>query len=161
VTESVLKSWEEVNECLQMIGEAERDLALIDSVMNESIAEAKRRAEEESRQYNDTVKVKAALVQQFVTAHKSELNGKSRKMPFGSVGFRASTSVSLPKDQGAVIQSLKAHGMFDCLTVKTTVNKEILKTYAEKDIMEVGASLKKKDDFWYETAKDTVAEKGA
>ena len=37
-----------------------------------------------------------------------------------------------------VIKTLKKYGMGDCITVKESVNKDILKTYDEKTILSVG-----------------------
>ena len=51
--------------------------------------------------------------------------------------------------------------MEDCIIVKETVNKDVLKTYDEKDIIKVGASLKKEDTFWYETRKEDSLTKDA
>ena len=58
-----------------------------------------------------------------------------------------------------VAKDMQNSGMMDCLNTKVTVNKEVLKTYAEKEILSVGASLKKEDTFWYETEKATVQDK--
>ena len=44
--------------------------------------------------------------------------------------------------------------MDDCIQVEEKVNKDVLRTYEEKEIIAVGASLKKEDTFWYETKKD-------
>ena len=64
----------------------------------------------------------------------------------------------LPKAAEGVIRTLKKLGMGDCINLTETVNKEVLKTYDEKTILMVGASLKKKDTFWYETKKEELAE---
>lgn len=116
VTEQVLKSWDEVNDSLKLIGEAQNAI--------------------------DTI--------------EAELKGKSKKLAFGTLGFRLSTKLILPKAIKTVIESLQRNGMMDCLTTKVTVNKEVLKTYDEAEILNVGASLKREDTFWYETDRHTV-----
>ena len=50
-----------------------------------------------------------------------------------------------------MIAALRKRGMEDCISVKETVNKDILKQYDEQRILEVGGSLKVEDAFWYET----------
>ena len=97
-------------------------------------------------------------LKEFTVLNKADLKGKTKEMPFGRVGFRLSTKLVLPKVVETVINSLKKYGMADCVVVKETVNKEILKTYDEATILAVGASLKKEDTFWYETKQEKIAD---
>lgn len=39
----------------------------------------------------------------------------------------------LPKQVEKVIKTLKKYGVGDCITIKESVNKDILKTYDEED----------------------------
>ena len=48
--------------------------------------------------------------------------------------------------------------MDDCITVKEGVNKDILKSYDEKDILKVGGKLHKEDTFYYEIEQMAVSE---
>lgn len=159
VTEAVIGSWDEVNEALKVIGDAQDEIAAIEAEMNSLITEIKAEAKEKIKPYESAIKMKELMIQQYTSEHREELKGKSYKLAFGTVGFRLSTKLILPKDLKTVIKNLQMNGMMDCLTTKVTVNKDILKTYAEKEILNVGASLKKEDTFWYETEKDTVQDK--
>lgn len=159
VTEQVLQSWDEVNEALKDIGKAQDEIAAIEAEMNSKIAEIKAEAKEKVKPYETDIKVKELMIQQYTSEHRDELKGKSFKLAFGTVGFRLSTKLVLPKDLKTIIKNLQLNGMMDCLNTKVTVNKEVLKTYAEKEILNVGASLKKEDTFWYETEKSTVQDK--
>lgn len=131
-----LKSWDEVNAALKLIRDNEIELELIEADMGKKIADIK----------------------EFVTLNKAELKGKSREMDFGKVGFRMSTKLMLPKQVEKVIKTLKKYGMGDCITVKESVNKDILKTYDEKTILSVGGTLKKEDTFWYETNREELSD---
>lgn len=159
VTEQVLRSWDEVNESLKVIGKAQDEIAAIEAEMNSKIAEIKAEAKEKVKPYETDIKVKELMIQQYTSEHRDELKGKSFKLAFGTVGFRLSTKLVLPKDLKTIIKNLQLNGMMDCLNTKVTVNKEVLKSYAEQEILNVGASLKKEDTFWYETDKSTVHEK--
>lgn len=159
VTEQVLNSWDEVNEALRVIGQAQDEMAAIDAELNQQINELKAAAKEKAKPFETEIKVKELMIQQFVAEHRDDLKGKSYKLAFGTVGFRLSTKLVLPKDLKTIIKNLQSSGMMDCLNTKVTVNKEVLKTYAEKEILSVGASLKKEDTFWYETEKATVQDK--
>ena len=156
ITEQALGSWEEVNAALKKIGEAQLEIDLIEPDMNASISAVKEEAKEKVKKHEEDIKLQELMIQQYVTEHKDELNGKSLKLAFGMVGFRMSTKLILPKNVHTIIENLKKNGMLDCLNTKVTVNKDVLKTYDEKEIIKVGASLKKEDAFWYEVEKVSV-----
>lgn len=148
---SSLKTWEEVNQALKAIAEAVNEIAIVEAAMNVQIDAIKSVNDEKIKGYREEIKKQELLIKEFVTDSKDELDGKSKDLTFGKVGFRKSTKLILPKAVERIIASLRKHGMEDCIVVKETVNKDILKTYDEKDILKVGASLKVEDAFWYET----------
>lgn len=157
--EPALKSWEEVDSTLKEIREAEIALTDISTAAEKMILDIKQQAEEDAQQYKDKIKQLELQVKEFTTVHRDEmLPAKSKEMTFGQVGFRMSTKVILPKKVERVIAKLKKLGMGDCIITKETVDKDILKTYDEKTILEVGGTLKKTDAFWYETKQEKIAE---
>ncbi len=158
VTEPQLKSWEEVDACLKVMGDAENQISVITAEMNAAIAEAKKEAEEKAAQYKEMIKQNEGKIKEFTTVRKEELKGKSRQLTFGTVGFRQSTKLLLPQDTGEVILRLRENGMADCINVKETINKDTVKSYPEEEILKIGGYLQRSDSFWYETDKDTLAE---
>ncbi len=157
--EPALKSWEEVDSMLKQIREAEIALTDISTTAEKLILDIKQQAEEDAQQYKDKIKQYELQVKEFTTVHRDEmLPAKSKEMTFGQVGFRMSTKVILPKKVERVIAKLKKLGMGDCIITKETVDKDILKTYDEKTILEVGGTLKKSDAFWYETKQEKIAD---
>lgn len=156
--EPSLKSWDEVDSTLKEIREAELEMSRITADMEKCILDAKQKAEEQASPYRDQIKKMELQLKEFVTLNKDELKGKSREMAFGRVGFRMSTRLMLPKAVDKVVKQLRKPGMGDCIDVKESVNKDILKTYDEKTILMVGASLKKTDAFYYETKQEELAE---
>lgn len=157
MAEPSLKSWDEVNSTLRKIRDAEIALQQIEADMEKCVADVKEKAEEQSIPWRDEIKKLELQVKEYVTVNKDDLNGKSREMTFGSVGFRLSTKLQLPKAVDKVIKQLRKMGMGDCINIKETVNKDILKTYDEKTILLVGGTLKKEDAFWYETKREELA----
>ena len=122
---------------------------------------ARKRMEEPSLKSWDEVNAALKMIRDNeieLELNKAELKGKSREMDFGKVGFRLSTKLMLPKQVEKVIKTLKKYGMGDCITVKESVNKDILKTYDEKTILSVGGTLKKEDTFWYETNREELSD---
>lgn len=154
--EPTIKNWEETDEVMKKLLECQLEVEKIEAEMNKDIAEIKKAAEDLARPYKDNIKKNELLLKEFVTVHKSELDGKSKRMNFGTVGFRMSTKVVLPKMIEAVLENLKKYGMHDCINTKETVNKDILKTYEPDVILNVGGTLKTEDTFWYETKRDAL-----
>lgn len=158
IEEPALESWEEVDSTLKKIREAELEVSRISADMEKCIIDIKENTEKQIVPYKNEIKKLELQVKEFVSLNKDELKGKSREMTFGTVGFRMSTKLVLPKVVDKMIKQPKKLGMGDCVTVKESVNKDILKTYDEKTILMVGASLKKEDTFWYETKQEEIAD---
>ena len=149
-----LKSWEDVNDALRQIAEAQIALGEIQSDMQKQILGAQKVAEEQSKPLNDNVAKLEREIKSFVTDHRDEM-GKTKSMvlTFGEVGFRLSTSVSLPRAKEKleeIIRRLKSRQMTDCIVVEEKVSKEALKKYGEDTMNAVGATWKQSDVFGYE-----------
>lgn len=149
-----LHSWEDVNDALRQIAEAQIALGEIQSDMQKQILGAQKVAEEQSKPLNDNVAKLEREIKSFVTDHRDEM-GKTKSMvlTFGEVGFRFSTSVSLPRAKEKleeIIRRLKSRQMTDCIVVEEKVSKEALKKYGEDTVNAVGATWKQSDVFGYE-----------
>lgn len=90
-----LHSWEDVNDALRQIAEAQIALGEIQSDMQKQILGAQKVAEEQSKPLNDNVAKLEREIKSFVTDHRDEM-GKTKSMvlTFGEVGFRLSTSAT-------------------------------------------------------------------
>ena len=149
-----LHSWEDVNDALRQIAEAQIALGEIQSDMQKQILGAQKVAEEQSKPLNHNVAKLEREIKSFVTDHRDEM-GKTKSMvlTFGEVGFRLSTSVSLPRAKEKleeIIRRLKSRQMTDCIVVEEKVSKEALKKYGEDTVNAVGATWKQSDVFGYE-----------
>lgn len=149
-----LHSWEDVNDALRQIAEAQIALGEIQSDMQKQILGAQKVAEEQSKPLNDNVAKLEREIKSFVTDHRDEM-GKTKSMvlTFGEVGLRLSTSVSLPRAKEKleeIIRRLKSRQMTDCIVVEEKVSKEALKKYGEDTVNAVGATWKQSDVFGYE-----------
>lgn len=149
-----LKSWEDVNDALRQIAEAQIALNDIESDMQKQIVGAQKVAEEQSKPHNDRIAKLEREIKDFVTEHRDEMGkAKSKALTFGEVSFRLSTSISLPRAKEKleeIIRKLKARKMMDCIVAKEEVSKEALKKYGKDTVNAVGATWKQKDVFGYD-----------
>lgn len=155
--EPTLATWDDVDRCLREIGECEIAMGEIEAEMNIAINEAKEKAAKMGKPIQTNLVKLEAMVREFVEEQKAEMDAKSKQLNFGRVGFRQSTSVSIPtKKLDSIIKNLKKFGMEDCIITKETVNKEVLVRYPEKDIAKVGAARKVEDKFWLEADREKI-----
>ena len=159
IEEPTLKSWEDVNDALRQIAEAQIALGDIESDMQKQIIGAQKVAEEQSKPIKDAQARLEREIKAFVTEHRDEMGkAKTMTLTFGEVGFRLSTSISLPRAKEKleeIIRRLKSRQMHDCIVVKEKISKDALKKYGEDTVNAVGATWKQKDIFGYDvnTAK--------
>lgn len=155
-----LKTWEDVNAALREIAEEQIALSEIDGEMNKQIIGIKKTAEQDAKPHADRISKLEKDIKEYVEEHRDEL-GKKKTMAlnFGEVGFRLSTTISLPKAKDKVaeiIKKLRARKMIDCIIIDEKVNKDALRQYGEDKVVAVGATWKSKDVFWYEAARDKL-----
>ena len=150
----VLKTWEDVNDALRQLAEAQIALGDIESDMQKQIIGAQKVAEEQSKPIKDAQARLEREIKAFVTEHRDEMGkAKTMTLTFGEVGFRLSTAISLPRAKEKleeIIRRLKSRQMHDCIVVEEKISKEALKKYGEDTVNAVGATWKQSDVFGYE-----------
>ncbi len=149
-----LKTWEDVNDALRQIAEATIAIGDIESDMQKQIVGAQKIAEAQSKHHKDKIARLEREIKDFTVEHRDEMGkSKSKTLTFGEVGFRLSTSISLPRAKEKleeIIRKLKARQMTDCIVVEEKVSKEALKKYGEDTVNAVGATWKQRDEFGYD-----------
>lgn len=146
----VLKTWEDADLNLAEIAEIDMKLLAVEADMNLKIAEAKQAAFLQEETLKERKEKLAHEIKEFAENNRSEfIDMKTKILTFGKVGFRQSTSIVISK-VNQVIEALKIKAMLDCITVKESVNKEVLRNYPDEVIAAVGARKKVEDVFWLE-----------
>ena len=158
-----LKSWDEVNLNLAEIGEQERKFEQITATMQEEIDEAKLKAEDAAKPCQERIEELSHQIKLFADKYPDDFKGKKTKLlTFGSLGYRKSTKIRLPRGSekvAAMIKLLKAKRMSDCVVKPPEkIDKEALKKYSVKRITGIGATLKIEDVFWYEVDREQLEE---
>ena len=122
--------------------------------MQRQIIGAKKVAEQDSKPHADRISKLERDIKEFVEDHRDELGkAKTKPLNYGSVGFRLSTSVSLPKSKdklNEIIRKIKARKLKDCIVTEEKISKEGLKKLGESVVVAVGAKWSQKDIFGYD-----------
>lgn len=153
-----LTSWDEVDKAMEDILLAKGRICEIEVDMNRKIDRIKSAADNAAGPVRERIDELALQIRDFVTAHRGELKGKSRKLTFGETGFRLSTKVHVPsKKTDEVIRLCREYGMDDCIAVKESVLKDVMKRcYSAEEIARTGAELRVTDEFWYDVNEETL-----
>lgn len=154
-------TWDEADEALRQIGEAQRAIEAEEHRMQEEIDLAKEKAAAASLPYRTLIGDLEQRLAAFAELNREGLGSrKSREMNYGMLGYRKSTKVVLPRGAAKVleiIKKLRARGMGDCIiTPAEKIDKDALKKYPPNDIVDIGASLDVQDAFWYEVKREAI-----
>ena len=152
-----LKNWDDVDMALRLKGECELGIDTIEADMNMRINDIKQESEKLAKPLKEKIKLLEGQIKEYAEENKTDIEGRTKNLTFGKVGFRLSSSVAVPtKKLSKIIDNLRKFGMENCIKITETVNKEILETYSDKDIAKVGAARKVEDKFWCEADKEKI-----
>ena len=179
-SDTKIESLEQVNLALRDIGQAEKELALIDAKANEEISKLKEKALKEGEENRKFITETVAKIQSYAEYNKSELfkDTKSLELAFGKIGYRKSTKISVKKTtldmlkkllDGRKLELEKAESeekrnaitvlitkIQSCIRVKEEPNKESLGLMDNAFLKTVGASRKITNDFFCEANIEEV-----
>jgi phage host-nuclease inhibitor protein Gam len=152
-----LSTWDEVDQALRKIGECEIGIETFEADMNREINDAKAKAEKLVKPLQTAMTVLEAQVRSFVTERKKELDGKSRALTFGTVGFRQATSITYStKKTEEILERLKKLGMTNCIAVKESISKAALALYPDKELNKAGVTRKVEDQFFCDADREKI-----
>lgn len=153
MAEPKLKSFEEVNQHLAEMAELQRQIELEQSACNESVDQLKAVSQDKIKPLIDDMKTRELLIKEYCEHHRESFEKvKTKKLTHGSVGFRLSSSVSIP-DPLYTIEQLRALGLNHCIRSKIDPDKDQIKQLDREQLNQIGASVKPKNTFGYELAK--------
>ncbi len=154
-----LLDWSAVDTTLRDIRECRHSLTEMDVEKSRAIDDIKDRYGKMALPLQNRIKRLEADVKEYVSAHREELNGKSKQLNFGTVGYRISSSIVASTSKlGDIIAKLKAMGHSECVKVTETLDKKALGRCSADVILAVGAYVKQTDDFYYDLEEDSLAD---
>ena len=99
------------------------------------------------------VKALESEVKAYVDLHRAELDGKSRALNFGTVGYRVSSKLMLASSRVAeAIATLKVLGHTELIKTTETLDREALKRQPGDILQQVGAYIRTVDEFYYDVS---------
>ena len=153
------KGWPDVDAALRDIRECQNALKECEVERDRRIDDARSDYTQRATPLENRVKRLENDIKAFVDAHRAELDGKSRRLLFGTVGYRASSKLVLPPAKVAdAIATLKSLGHTELLKISESLDREALKKKPETFLSQLGAYVLQRDTFYYDVQEDAPAE---
>ena len=89
-------------------------------------------------------------------------SARSLALTHGRIGWRwTPPAIKLLKKAESVIAALKSHGLADAVIVRESVNKDVLATYPDERLKEIGAKRTQREEFFVDLADEANAGRAA
>ena len=161
-TAPVLKSLEDVDSALAQIAAQRRQIALIETDMNEAIDTVKANAAAEAEPFRVEIAGLEQSLVRYAEYNKGELfaRRKSVELTFGTFGFRASTKLKLLAKMtwARVLQNIHDWNRPELVRVKEEPDKEVMKRLSDQELKELGCKVVQEDVFFYELAEQELGQ---
>lgn len=157
--EPALHSWIDVDNAMHDIHEAQNTMTEIEAAKNRMIDAAKADYAKLAEPLQNRIKRLEADIREYVAAHRAEMDGKSRRMTFGTVGYRLSSKLMAPAAKLAdIIRAVKQLGLTDCIKTTEQLDKDALKRLPADKLAATGAYIKQVDEFYYDIDHESMAD---
>lgn len=147
----VIPNWEHADETIRRIGELMSGIAKAEDAARDKINKVKQELAARTKDMQESVDLHTQSLEMFCDSHKGDFGkGRSKKLNFGTLGWRKSKSVSVTKKTVEKIKEVFGRKAATYIHVKETPDKEALAKLTDEQLVDVGARRKVTDDFFVE-----------
>ena len=149
--EMAIQDYESVDKALKRLCELEVKITHIEGEVTLACNKIKEEYKPQVESLNNEANFIRAEIESFCESHKADFADKrSKELVFGTIGYRLSKSVSLPRVKAKVeslIAAIKSFGLRDCLIYEEKPNKEAIAELDEGSLVKLGLKRVVKDNF--------------
>ena len=144
-TESIYKSWQEVDDAMKVLGEKSVALTKLEGEQTVQINEIKSKTLKKAGDLKNDITLIQKNIERFADAHKSEfLQKRTKKLNYGTISYRIVKKV-VCSDVDDAIKCLRALNMDFCIRTKMELDKDVLIEQDEKLLQKANISIKTED----------------
>lgn len=151
---------EQAKQILAEIARLKRNIAAVESDMNNSICRIRNAANAFAKPRRERLHLLVESLAMIAEKNKEHAFCKKRSIatPFGNFGFRRSKEIRPTKDQkwGEVLERIQKYGLQEAIRIRVDINRERLHEWPDALLKKVGAMRVEKDSFWYELREDAL-----
>jgi len=147
-----IESFEQADTILRDIGDLQMQIKQAEATAKDAIDEAKELLAEITKPLTEEIKNKVKSLEAFCLHHKKDFaEQKSKKLNYGTLGWRLSTSIITSRDTIKYIkEEFSGRQIDELVRIKETVNKEALAKLTEEQLADIEAQRVRKDVFFAE-----------
>lgn len=149
-----ITDWQGADAFVRQIGNLQRSIEAAQGSARGDINEIKDGLAEEVKPLHEEIKLLTASLELFANSHAGDFGkARSRKLNFGTLGWRKSTSIHTKKTTLDLIKEVFSRAKAAaCIRVKEEVDRDALAKLTDEELAEVGARRKSRDAFFVEPA---------
>ncbi|WP_334083920.1 host-nuclease inhibitor Gam family protein [Helicobacter typhlonius] len=146
-----IQDYESVDKALKRLCELEVKITHIEGEVTLACNKIKEEYKPQVESLNNEANFIRAEIESFCESHKADFADKrSKELVFGTIGYRLSKSVNVPRVKSKVeslIAAIKSFGLRDCLIYEEKPNKEAIAELDEGSLVKLGLKRVVKDNF--------------
>ena len=145
------ETFNDVDADLRRLCEIEVEIKAIEGEITLKINELKDAYAEQIALLNNEADFIKQEIEDYCAMNKADFAQKrSKELIFGTIGYRMSQSVSLPRNKDkveALIKSIKSYGYKNCIVYEEKPDKDALCELEDRDLVKLGLKRVVKDNF--------------
>lgn len=147
-----IADWQAADTIIRRLGDLQISITAARETAKDDIHEIKGELAEKVKPLQQEIKLLTSSLELFAGSHTDDFGkARSRKLNFGSIGWRKSTVISISKKTLELIKEIfsKAKAAA-CIRVTEGVDKEALAKFTDEELTDVKARRRRKDVFFVE-----------
>lgn len=146
-----IPDWQHVDAIVRRIGDLQLEIVGCEQKAKDKIDKAKAELAESVKPIQDKIQLHTHSIEAFAVNNRKDFGkSQSKKLNFGLLGWRKSTSISVKKTTLELVQKIFGRNHKKYIHVKETVNKEALKQLTDEQLASIAAQRKIKEAFFVE-----------
>jgi len=158
-----IENWEAADSLIREIGKLQQQIAAGEKKATEIINKISEVLKEQTKGPLARITLLTQSLEAFTAMHRDDFGGaKSRKLHFGSLGWRLSVSISIAKYTLDLLKKrlTKEPAFAGCIRTKESVDKEALAKCTDAQLLTVAAQRDEKDIFFVEPVESKTVDYG-
>lgn len=155
-----LHGWKQADDYVRRLGDQQNQIEQHQATAKKCIDMIKAELQTKVSKIQKTIDYDALVLQAFCGSHLKDFKkNRSKKLQFGRVGWRKSTSVKTTNSTLDLIKKLlSAAKRKECIIVKESVDKNALAKLTDEQLVSIEAQRKEKDVFFVEPSIPEAAD---
>jgi len=158
-----VRNWDEADAALHMIGRIQVERQGLEANLNTKVQNLRENFQDLTRDGIEEEKALAKALEKFVKANQADLDGRSRKLLWGTVALRLTPPKLVVRSVKNTLAKLNELGgkWRAYIRVKEEIDKDSLEELSDGELKQVGLSRSQSEKFYAEPDLEKILNAGA